>query len=933
MLSVRNLTKIYKLKGKEKSVVALNSVSLDFPETGLVFLLGKSGSGKSTLLNTIGGLDKFDSGEVIIKGKSSKQFRQSDFDAYRNTFIGFIFQEYNILDEFSVGKNLALALELQGKKADKVHVDQLLDQVDLHGYFKRKPNQLSGGQKQRIAIARALIKDPQIIMADEPTGALDSNTGRQVMETLKKLSQNKLVIIVSHDREFAEIYGDRVIELKDGQVISDVTKHEVEAQKTKSGISIIDDKIIHIKKGQKVSKEDLLKVCHMIVDNSKNEDVIISFDKKPNQELKKTAFITDDGNREVFKETTKNDVSLKEYNAKDLKFIHSKMKLKDAFKMGTSSLKHKPIRLIFTILLSFIAFTMFGLVDTMASFNRSTATYESMKMLGNKTVCFTKEIDEGDYNTSSKPINDEDYSKISNKFDDYDFHKVFFSGRTVSLNGENVEYKSSSSYSFLNIEYVAGVLPINETLANDYEINLEEGRYPTANKEIVISKILFDSLNTRYKNIETLSALQNYNIRFNESNTDFKVVGIFNDGTDLSAYKNAMSSSAVNSYLKSEEYRTITQYGITNMAFVTNAQYTEMKNAYLSSNGEGSNYYYYIIKKEGNSTSSTSIGSYQFKTAEVVKYESSDYQEISYTDKNGNNQTGYFSSPKYFPEGATNIQHINPQAGIDKLNEVVTYLKAGVDVENLENNQIVIGNYRNYFGTDEELQTAIDSGLKIKLYNTYAGKSYIEFDVVGLSSNYWICNQQTISNLFVGYDYIFTTLKSTNRDRDLVMSLMNKDGDVTYKIQFQSTPILTNFSSTIESLSKVFFYIGIALAVFAGFMLLNFIATSISYKKREIGVLRAIGAGKKDVFKIFFSESFVIAMINFVLALVGTFVSCFIINKALHQDLGFTITLLTVGIRQVLLLFGISMGIAFVSTFFPVMKTAKKNPIDSINNR
>lgn len=290
MLSIKNLTKIYKIKGKgEKQVIALNNVTIDFPETGLVFLLGKSGSGKSTLLNTIGGLDKFDSGEVIIKGKSSKQFKQSDFDAYRNTFIGFIFQEYNILDEFTVGKNLALALELQGKKADKEHVEALLDQVDLHGYSKRKPNQLSGGQKQRIAIARALIKDPQIIMADEPTGALDSNTGRQVMDTLKKLSKDKLVIIVSHDREFAEIYGDRVVELKDGQVISDVTKHEVEAQKTSSGISIIDDKIIHIKKGQKISKEDLIEISHRIVDNAKNEDVLISFDKKPNEELKKTA--------------------------------------------------------------------------------------------------------------------------------------------------------------------------------------------------------------------------------------------------------------------------------------------------------------------------------------------------------------------------------------------------------------------------------------------------------------------------------------------------------------------------------------------------------------------------------------------------------------------------------------------------------------------
>lgn len=223
MLSVRNLVKVYKAKGGTE-VRALDGVTVDFPETGMVFLLGRSGSGKSTLLNVAGGLDKPDSGEVIVKGKSSKDFTGSDFDSYRNTFVGFVFQEYNILNEFNIEQNIALALQLQGKKNDKEAVNAILERVDLAGMGKRKPNTLSGGQKQRVAIARALIKEPEIIMADEPTGALDSNTGKQVLDTLKKLSETKLVIIVSHDREFAEQYGDRVIELKDGKILTDTTK-------------------------------------------------------------------------------------------------------------------------------------------------------------------------------------------------------------------------------------------------------------------------------------------------------------------------------------------------------------------------------------------------------------------------------------------------------------------------------------------------------------------------------------------------------------------------------------------------------------------------------------------------------------------------------------------------------------------------------------
>ena len=252
MLETKNLVKIYKPK-KGVPVTALDNVSITFPEKGMVFLLGKSGSGKSTLLNLLGGLDSYNSGEIIIKGVSSKEFKQKHFDSYRNTYVGFIFQEYNVLDEFTVGANIALAIELQNRKAENEEINRILKEVDLEGFGKRRPSELSGGQKQRVAIARALVKNPEIIMADEPTGALDSATGRQVLDTLKKLSEDRLVIIVSHDREFAECYADRIIELADGKIIRDV---EAETKENEQKGIVFGEKSIEIPEEYVLSEAD-----------------------------------------------------------------------------------------------------------------------------------------------------------------------------------------------------------------------------------------------------------------------------------------------------------------------------------------------------------------------------------------------------------------------------------------------------------------------------------------------------------------------------------------------------------------------------------------------------------------------------------------------------------------------------------------------------
>ena len=221
MLKLIGINKIYKAGDME--VHALKDINLEFRESELVAVLGPSGCGKTTMLNIVGGLDKYTSGDLIINGISTKEYVDSDWDAYRNSTIGFVFQNYNLISHLTVIENVELALTLSGVSASerRARAEQALKEVGLETQFNKKPNQLSGGQMQRVAIARALVNNPDIVLADEPTGALDSVTSVQIMELLKEVAKTRLVIMVTHNGDLADRYANRIIRLLDGEIISD----------------------------------------------------------------------------------------------------------------------------------------------------------------------------------------------------------------------------------------------------------------------------------------------------------------------------------------------------------------------------------------------------------------------------------------------------------------------------------------------------------------------------------------------------------------------------------------------------------------------------------------------------------------------------------------------------------------------------------------
>ena len=231
MLSVKEIYKSYGTKDNKYPV--LKNINLKFRSSEFVAILGPSGSGKTTLLNILGGLDRYDSGDLIINGKSTKQFKERDWDSYRNKSIGFVFQSYNLISHISILSNVEMGLTLGNisKSEAKRRAVAALEKVGLKEHIHKKPNQLSGGQMQRVAIARALVNNPDIILADEPTGALDSKTSTQIMDLIKEISRDKLVIMVTHNDTLADIYASRIIKLSDGQIVSDSNPYEVEEEK------------------------------------------------------------------------------------------------------------------------------------------------------------------------------------------------------------------------------------------------------------------------------------------------------------------------------------------------------------------------------------------------------------------------------------------------------------------------------------------------------------------------------------------------------------------------------------------------------------------------------------------------------------------------------------------------------------------------------
>lgn len=851
MIELKNVSKVY--QSKKNKVIALNNISFTLGNNGMTFILGKSGSGKSTLLNLLGGLDSPSNGEITIDNKSMNSFSNQDYDSYRNTYIGFVFQDFNLIEDYNVYENIILPLKLQKQIIDETKIDNLLKELELTEFKFRKINELSGGQKGRVAIARALIKDPKIILADEPTGNLDSETGKQIFNLLKEISKNRLVIVVSHDQESANIYGNRIIEIKDGNVINNSNPI-----------------------------------------NEKNHDI--------------------------------SKISLKQ----------SKLPLKDSLFLGMKSLKHKKSKLVLSIILTSMALMFLGITFSLATFD---VIYSEMNLL-TKHKIDRVQIDKrhnvkDDIFYATPPLNQKDIDTINQKLNRKSFPIYKFNHPSTEYIenalrikmpefGENDSvYINSTPIEFIELEQASN---ISEQII---------GSFPVNNNELLISNYLADLMimrgievkdennNTILFQPKTYEEIVNSNYLFYlDELENMKISGIIK--YDLSKYeplKNIIHISG-----DSEEE---TKYNDIILGF---DEYAEIIcNKIYVKKGFIQDYNLGI----GNSLDDSSL--YELK---IPSFSLKD--PLLYQVKYGfiNEMIEYYDGEKWFTTNKLNK------------NEVIFNVKTLTDLNSNDYHQKL----QNYYA---ENPTRPKNELEKEFFASYISKykSLIGKNVkLEITKN----NEQTFDNLkiigLIGLDDTYRqdkTLFSKELMKDYISStfytsaiFVNKLNNKELKNIIKDFPLGETYSFNtiysrdaykfIESINlyrKIAFYLSLVFLFFSILLISNFVTTNINYKKKDIGILRALGARKKDIIKIFLWEGIVLIITSIILSSIMTIYASkwmnhwrFSSNPLIFEPFVFTIN------TFLFLLFIVTI-IVLIASILPINKISKMKPVDAIFNR
>jgi len=850
MIQLVNISKRYNSK-KGNNTTALDNINLKLGDKGLTFILGKSGSGKSTLLNILGGLDKQSSGNIIINNKDTNTFKSSDWDMYRNTYVGFVFQEFNLLDSYDVYNNIKLSLELQNKKISDNDIKEVLSKVSLEDISKRKINELSGGQKQRVAIARAIIKKPEILLCDEPTGNLDSTTSKEIFNILKELSKNTLVIVVSHDEESASIYADRIIRISDGKIVSDTLDIDITS-----------------------NKELVLKKAH-------------------------------------------------------LPFMYS-------FKMGIDSLFKKKIKFIFSL----ISLTLcLGFLGFVLSTNNNGFNKEFLKNFANHNsseVKITKYSGNVDYGHRLKDI----FSATSS-LSESDPITVPIDNETLKEIEENTNLKWNASYTIRNID---GNVSYGE---KDYNVPLYyEGGYDVNfstfdvidtsklignvdNDSIVISSHIADYI--IYNGIKAKDSITEYSLEYLYKPNSYE--DIINDNVyiklnnfeyinvsgivevDLSQYETLKNYNRNKLYYNTD----VNPTGLSNLSYDLN--YSQDINVRVYISNEKLNYYKSITNNVTNST-------YYNKE---FRYNDTYYDDVYYGYLLNNSLIYTKYSTIYMDDlnnddMVINTGFLNTITNNDYQEKLDSYL---LNNENSNEEEFLL----NYLNNNDIIGKKILSAIHDNdIYEST--DNYKEYTIIGViidskEGDTAYLGKVHVSKLVkdtVTLSYVYTNVDNLNDMKNILKYYPLNNNNILSETYYSKAFVVYPISCMFKNIG----YIGmIVLSVLSFLFLSNLILNSIKLRKKEMGILRALGCKSLDVLKIFIYESLTLCLISVILSSCILPIVCNSLNNFMH-DMYYDYNVFIFDFEVVIYMLIFTFILTVVITLLGSIRVIKQKPMEVI---
>lgn len=842
ILELKDIKKDYKLA--DNVVPALKGVSMAFRHNEFVSILGPSGCGKTTMLNIIGGLDQYTSGDLIIKGQSTKKFKGGDWDTYRNHSIGFVFQSYNLIPHLSVLGNVELALTLAGisSKERKQRAMAVLERVGLKNECKKRPNQLSGGQMQRVAIARALVNNPEILLADEPTGALDSKTSVQIMELIKEISKERLVIMVTHNTELAEKYSSRIIKLLDGKVIDDSNPPSENDDALERIIETLPQNVQNLQKNNKKA-----------------------FKKKKSSMSVFTAFM----------------LSLKNLITKKGRTILTSV---------AGSIGIIGVALVLAISNGFTNYINKMQTDTLGGYPIAVSTvaidYSSLSSFmgeSNKVGTSEEEGSFGVYNPSTIIAKMGNYNFISDKF-------VKYINDYIEEDNKKGDRKSLSSVQFT---YATNLKVLTEGSEGVIFVDTK----PTTSSIYGTSSSLF------YEGLADKDfVLSNYDIvegKYPENKNE--VLLVLNSTGALSTDMLTKLGIAVSVNSEGEYERIL-------YSDVIGKTYKVISN---------DTYYTPVYDSEGNVTEFSTLAKADYQTAFDGASETLSICGVMKPRKDIVVEV-FDSGIMYLPELATSYQQDCKNSLIvqKSIEDGKFYVPFTVDISELKGFGLGIQN----FNTPAEIVGFVKSSFDIDM--TAEEATNLGLQMVGAS---------TIPTGIYLYPKDFD-------GKAEVLKLIDdwnasEDGAHNKIVYTDATEVLTG---TLGELINIISYVLIAFAAISllvsSIMIGIITYVSVVERTKEIGVLRSIGARKRDIARVFNAETFIIGLFAGLIGVVLTYILCFPVNAIIAKVSGGLKNIAVLKFDHALILIAVSFVLTLISGLIPARIASKKDPVVALRS-